>query len=213
MKTILIPVDFTSTSDNATEFALAWSRNSEYDHIILLKSFYSSFYENILLTTEYVNVSQEHRNNEMEMLRLRRQEIVDLSDPGVKVSIAVSEKPLLRSVIDLVENEKAELIVLGSDHISHFNNSFISSQIVEVAKASPVNVLIVPSICKFQSIQKVLVPIDIQGTGLLERLERFRIKSTRWLDKELMILHVDPKKNILSGMKHLNDTKTVCAVT
>ena len=194
MKTILIPVDFTSTSDNALEFALAWSRNFEYNHIILLKSFYSSFYENVLLTTEYVNVSQEHRKNEIELLRNRRQTFIDLLDPGVKVSIAVSEKPLLRSIIDMVETEKAELIVLGSDHFSHFNNSFISAQIIEIAKASPVNVLIAPSICRFQAIQKVLVPIDIQTMGLLERLERFRIKSTQWLDKELMILHVDPKE-------------------
>ncbi len=194
MKTILIPVDFTSASDNALEFALAWSRNFEFDHIILLKSFYSSFYENVLLTTEYVNVSQEQRKNEIEMLRNRRQTFIDRLDPGVKVSIAVSEKPLLRSIIDIVESEKAELIVLGSDHVSHFDNSFIASQIIEIAKASPVNVLIVPSICRFQAIQKVLVPIDIQAMGLLERLERFRIKSTRWLDKELMILHVDPKE-------------------
>jgi nucleotide-binding universal stress UspA family protein len=195
MKTILIPVDFTSTSDNASEFALAWSTNFEYDHIILLKSFYSSFYENVLLTTEYVNVSQEHRKNEMEMLRNRRQEFIDLSDPGIKVSIAVSEKPLLRSIIDILESEKVDLIVLGSDHFSHSDNSFISSQIVEIAKASPVNVLIVPSICTFQSIQKVLVPVDIQAVGLLERLERFGIKSTRWFDKELMILHVATKEN------------------
>jgi nucleotide-binding universal stress UspA family protein len=194
MKTIVIPVDFSSTSDNALEFALAWSRNFEYNHIILLKSFYSSFYENVLLTTEYVNVSQEYRKNEMEMLRHRRQTFIDQSDPGVKISIAVSEKPLLRSMIDILESEKAELIVLGSDHFSHFNNSFISTQIIEIAKVSPVNVLIVPSICKFHAIQKVLVPIDIQAMGLLERLERFRIKSTRWADKELMILHVDPKE-------------------
>ncbi|HLA57242.1 MAG TPA: universal stress protein [Puia sp.] len=194
MKTILIPVDFTNTSDNASEYALAWSRNFEYDHIILLKSFYSSFYENILLTTEYVNVSQEHRENEMEMLRQRRQVFLDLSDPGVKVSIAVSEKPLLRSIIDILESEKAELIVLGSDHLSHFNNSFISSQVIEIAKASPVKVLIVPSICTFQSIQKVLVPIDLQAIGLLEKLARLEIKSTRLFDKELIILNVDPKE-------------------
>src|ERR1700733_4415663 len=132
MKTILIPVDFTSTSDNALEFTQTWSRNFEYNHIILLKTFYSSFYENVLLTTEYVNVSQDHRKNEMEMLRQRRQEFIDQSVPGVKVSIAISEKPLLRSIIEVVESEKADLIVLGSDHIGHFNNSFISSQIIEI---------------------------------------------------------------------------------
>ncbi|HET7000824.1 MAG TPA: universal stress protein [Puia sp.] len=194
MKTILIPLDFTTTSDNALEFAQAWSRNFEYDHIILLKTFYSSFYENVLLTTEYVNVSQEHRKNDMEMLRQWRQEFIDKSSPGVKVSIAVSEKPLLRSIIEIVESEQADLIVLGSDHYNHFNNSFISSQTIEIAKASPVTVLIVPSISRFKAIQKLLVPIDIQATGLLERLERFRKKSPWWADKELMILHVDPKE-------------------
>ena len=195
MKTLLVPVDFTSTSDNASDFALAWGRNFEYDHIILLKSFYSSFYENALLTTEYADVCQERRKNEMETLRHLRQELIDQSDPGLKVSIATSEQPLLRSIIDILGSEKVDLIVLGSDHFSHSDNSFISSRIVEIAKVSPVNVLIVPSICTFQSIQKVLVPVDIQAVGLLERLERFGTKSARWFDKELMILHVATKEN------------------
>jgi nucleotide-binding universal stress UspA family protein len=193
MKTILIPVDFTSTSDNALEFTRAWSGNSDYDHIILLKTFYSSIFENVLLSTEYVDVNQEHRRNDMEMLRHRRREFLELSDPGIKVSIAVSEKPLLRSIIDILEGERVEMIVLGSDHVSHFNNSFISSKVIEIAKASPVKVLIVPSISKFQGIQKVLIPIDIRATGLLEKLERLEIKSTRWIDKELILLSVDTK--------------------
>ena len=194
MKTILIPVDFTSTSDNAQEFALAWCRNFEYNHIILLKTFHSSIFDNVLPTSEYINVSQEHRKNEMEMLGQRRQIFIDRLDPGVKVSIAVSEKPLLRAIIDVLEAGKAELIVLGSDHFSHSNDSLISSQIIEIAKVSPVNVLIVPSISTFQGIQKILVPIDIQATGLLERLERFGKKSTQWHNKEMMLLNVDTKE-------------------
>jgi nucleotide-binding universal stress UspA family protein len=197
MKTILVPVDLTSTSDNALEFAMAWCRNFEYDHIILLKTFYSSIFENVLPTTEYINVSQEHKKNEMEMLRQRSQTFTDLSGAGVKVSITISEKPLLRSIIDIVESGGVELIVLGSDHFSHSKNGFISSKIIEIAKASPVNVLIVPSICKYRVIHKILVPVDIQSVSCLERLDRNGSKSTRWTDKELMILNVDPKEKYL----------------
>jgi nucleotide-binding universal stress UspA family protein len=197
MKTILIPVDFTDTSDNALDFALASCRNFEYNHVILLKTFSSSIFENVLPTSEYISVSQEHRKNEIEKLQLRRQKFFDRLDPSVKVSIAVSEEPLLRSIIDIVESEKTELIVLGSDHFSHSINSFISSQIIQIAKASPVNVLIVPSICKYQVIQKVLVPVDIQSIGFLERLEKFGVKSTKSPDNELMILNVDPKEKYL----------------
>jgi nucleotide-binding universal stress UspA family protein len=197
MKTILIPVDFTRTSDNALEFAMAWCRDFEYNHIILLRNFYSSIFDNVLPTTEYVNVSQEHRKNDMEMLHLRRQTFIDMSGPGVKVSIAVSEKPLLRSILEILDTEKTDLIVLGSDHFSHSENSFIASQIIEIAKASPVNVLIVPSVCKYEDIKKVLVPIDIQLIGFLERLERFGVKSTKRLDRQLMILNVDPKEKYL----------------
>ena len=197
MKTLLVPVDFTSTSDNASEFALAWCMNFEYNHIILLKTFNSSIFDNVLPTTEYINVSQEHRKNEIEMLRNRRQTLIDLLDPGVKVSTVVSERPLLRSIIDILESEKIELIVIGSDHFGLSKNSFISSQIVEIAKASPVSVLIVPSICRYQVIQKVLVPVDFQSIGFLERLGRHEVKSTQWFDKELMILNVDPKEKYL----------------
>ena len=197
MKTILIPVDFTSTSDNALEFALAWCRDFEYNHIILLKTFHASIFENILPSTEYIHVSQEHRKDDMEMLRKRSQIFIDQSAPVIKVSIVASEKTLLHSIIDMLEGGKIELIVLGSDHIGHTEKSFISSQIIEIAKASPVNVLIVPSTSKFQVIQKVLVPVDIQSMGFLERLEKFGVKLTKRPDRELMILNVDANEKYL----------------
>src|ERR1700759_11659 len=108
MKTILIPVDFTGTSDNASEFALAWCRDFEYDHIILLKTFDSSIFDNVLPTTEYINISQEYRKNELEILRQRSQTITNLLGPGVKVSVAVSERPLLRAIIDILQTEKTD---------------------------------------------------------------------------------------------------------
>jgi nucleotide-binding universal stress UspA family protein len=197
MKTILIPVEFTNTSDNALEYALAWCRDFEFNHIVLLKTFHSSIFENVLPTTEYINVSQEHRKNEMEMLQQRSQTFTDLLGPDVKVSVVVSEGPLLRTIIDTLESGKTDLIIMGSDHFSDAKNSFISSQIIEIAKTSPVNVLIVPSTCKYQAIKKILVPVNIQSIGFLERFEKHRVKSTKWLDKELMVLNIDPKEKYL----------------
>jgi hypothetical protein len=62
MKTLLVPVDFTDTSENAVNFAAEWSKKYEYDRIVLLKSFYDSIFENMMVSAEYSNVHPEYLN-------------------------------------------------------------------------------------------------------------------------------------------------------
>jgi hypothetical protein len=58
MKTLLVPVDFTATSENAVNFAIEWCRTYEYERIILLKTFYDSIFEGLIVSAEYSNVTR-----------------------------------------------------------------------------------------------------------------------------------------------------------
>ncbi len=53
MKTLLIPVDFTATTDNAVTFGAAWAKRYAYERIILLKTFYDNVFDNIVVSAEY----------------------------------------------------------------------------------------------------------------------------------------------------------------
>ncbi|MEO8852372.1 MAG: hypothetical protein ABI359_01245, partial [Ginsengibacter sp.] len=62
MKTLLVPVDFTDASQNAINFAAEWSKKYEYERIILIKSFYTSMYENVIMAGEFANADQHYLN-------------------------------------------------------------------------------------------------------------------------------------------------------
>jgi hypothetical protein len=64
MKTLLIPVDFTDTSDNAVTFAAEWCKRYQYERVILLRTFYDNVFDHIVLSAEYAPVSQEYRQQE-----------------------------------------------------------------------------------------------------------------------------------------------------
>src|SRR5690242_21635651 len=119
MKTLLVPVDFTKSSDNAIDFAAEWAQKYLYDRIILLRSFYSSMYENMIMSADFSNVNEEYlnrkRENERKMLNELCQELDKKTGDGISVQTAVTELPLVRSIIEVIKTERPELVLLGSD--------------------------------------------------------------------------------------------------
>lgn len=200
MKTLLVPVDFSDTSDNAVEFAVQWAGNYNYDRIILLKSLYDSMFESIIVSAEYGNVSQDYK-------RLEREETVAALDkvchkvaaslPAAKVMTAVSEYPLIRSVIEVIEEEGVDLVVLGSDHHSYSSDSYISGHVITIAKMSPVRVLIVPADYVYKPVKHVLVPCNFNTIQWLEKINSLP-GSAAWHQVTMDVLNVDP------GMRYLD---------
>jgi nucleotide-binding universal stress UspA family protein len=200
MKTLLVPVDFSDTSDNALEFAMQWALKYEYNRIILLKSLYDSMFESIIVSAEYGNVNQDYK-------LVEREETVEALDklcqkvavalPAVKVMTAVSEYPLIRSIIEVVEEEVVDLIILGSDHYSYSSDSYISSHVITIAKISPVRVLIVPADYLYQPVRNALVPCDFNAIQWLDKLNSLP-RSTAWGEVTMEVLNVDPKERYMN---------------
>ncbi len=122
MKTLLIPVDFTNTSDKAVNFGCEWAKKYSYERIILLRSFYSSMYENMIMSADFSSVNEEYlnkkRDDEKALLNQLCKETDEKTGEEIMVQTAVSELPLVRSIIELIKNEKPEMILLGSDTAS-----------------------------------------------------------------------------------------------
>ena len=200
MKTLLVPVDFSDTSDNALEFAMQWSRKYEYDRIILLKSLYDSMFESIIVSAEYGNVNQDYKLIEREETVAALDKLcqkVAVALPAVKVMTAVSEYPLIRSIIEVVEEEIVDLIILGSDHYSYSSDSYISGHVITIAKISPVRVLIVPADYIYQPVRNSLVPCDFNAIQWLEKLNSLP-RSTAWGEVTMEVLNVDPKERYVN---------------
>ncbi|HWB28800.1 MAG TPA: universal stress protein [Chitinophagaceae bacterium] len=200
MKTMLVPVDFSDTSKNAVNYAVEWAKAYEYTRIILLKTLYNSMFD-MIPSAEYVSVNDDYISKEREDAKGKMNELckglVDKAGPGIKMSIAVSELPLLRSIMEIIEDEHPELIVLGSDNINYSNNSFVAGNLISIAKISPVRVLVVPSHFKYQPVEQSLVPVDFNTVSTLDKIEQHTAKTPQWRNKKLLVLNVDPKEKYL----------------
>ncbi|ACU62958.1 universal stress protein [Chitinophaga pinensis] len=205
MKTLLIPVDFSATSDNAVNFAIEWARAYSYNRIILLKTFYDTVFDHIVVSAEYAPVSPHYMAREREEAAHRMENLsreIAIKTRGVDVISMVSEAPLLRAIMEVVREESPELIVLGSDNYRYSSGSFIAGNLISIAKASPVRVLIVPSTYQYQRVEKILVPADYKTLDSLDKVRNLQIPP-QWKDSKLLVLNVDPKERYLNPDDHL----------
>lgn len=200
MKTLLVPVDFTAASENAVNFAAEWSKKYRYERIILLRSFYTSMYENVIMAGEFANVDQHYLNRtreaEKEQLSVMCRQLTERTD-GIKVQSAVSELPLIRSILKIIKQEEPVTILLGSDKAQQSGTALISANIISIARASPVRVLIVPSGYSYQTIRNVIVPFHFNTVHALDKINRLR-SSPQWHDVRFLALNVGAKKRNLN---------------
>jgi nucleotide-binding universal stress UspA family protein len=174
MKTILVPVDFTPTSGNAVDYAVEWAGRYQYKRIILLRSFYDSVFDDVVMSTQYGNVSQDYRLQEKESAMLQLLTMKDAIESRAKdleVLALTSDSPLLRAIMEVAEDEEPDTIVIGSDHEYYDSLSFVSRHVISIAKASPVKLIIVPAGYHYKPVQQALVPCDLSVAGSLHKLQ------------------------------------------
>ncbi|MDQ0108455.1 nucleotide-binding universal stress UspA family protein [Chitinophaga terrae (ex Kim and Jung 2007)] len=192
MKTLLVPVDFTPTSDETVRFATAWSKQYEYNRIILLKTFYENVFSGIVWSADYAAVDHVSVNADREEAQARLQIMaaaITAENENIQVTIALSESPLLRAVIDLARQEEATMIVLGSNpHVAE--EGLIARNLIAIAKASPVRVLVVPAGYTFRPVDKALVPFDFKALHVLGKLQHIAIPAN-WAITRLLALNVN----------------------
>jgi len=201
MKTILIPVDFSDTCKNVLEYAAALSKRIEAGRIILLKSYYVSLYAQLLPSADFVQLSAENIDEERlgheEQLTILSRNLLQQCNPDVKIDVALSEEPLLRAIREVIDSEKPDLLLLGTDAQDAAEESYISQQVVVIAKTSHIPVLVVPAGVQHQPLKNVLVPVDFSATSrlnLVQYLEKLQFTS----NPELWLLNVDPQQKYLN---------------
>lgn len=210
MKTLLVPVDFTASSDNAVNFSIEWAKKYLYDRIILLRSFYSSMYENMIMSADFSNVNEEYLNKKREHEKKMLNELCKQTDEktgeGIQVQTAVSELPLIRSVIELIKYENPEMILMGSAAAQSNNEAFVAGNVIAIARVSPVRALIVPENYQYKTVEKALVPVDFKTVGSLNKINRLH-SSPRWHDVEIIALNVDAAQRNLNPDENFKETE------
>jgi nucleotide-binding universal stress UspA family protein len=215
MKTLLIPVDFSATSSNVLNYTLGLTKDIDVGRIILLKTFYKSYYEQIIPSADFVQISPEEIENERHIIDKQlnelTQQLKQQCRPSIKVEISTSEHPLLRSINDLIAEEKPDLLLLGSDGPNAAVESYIGQLIIPITKASAVPVLIIPAYVPYKSVTNTLIPCDFGKVSRLAVIQSLN-SPLQWLHPELVILNIDPKqKHLTHEQENLDSLKSLLA--
>ncbi|WP_158563325.1 universal stress protein [Chitinophaga silvatica] len=193
MKTLLVPVDLTAASDETVRFTTAWSKQYDYERIILLKTFYENVFSDIVISAEYAPVDEASVNNNREAAKARLQELAEeivAEHNQVQVTIAISEDPILRAINEIIHTASPSMIVLGSNN----TDGLIARNLISIAKTSPIRVLVVPAGYSFQPVKKALVPFDFKALQVLGKLQKVAI-SPNWPKAQLLALNVSTDSN------------------
>jgi nucleotide-binding universal stress UspA family protein len=188
MRTILVPVDFSKTSENAALFAACWSRDFDYQHIILLRNIQNSVFVGMLPSKEQADSHHQFLEGERELLQQFSKPVMERAGLGVKVSLATSEEPMLRSILQVMAEQEVDLVAVSSEH----------ENVIDLAKASPVRVLIVPSGRKYMPVKTILVPFDFKSFESLEKIGRYMPQAARSAERDIIVLNVDPDNRHLA---------------
>ena len=195
MKTLLIPVDFSAPSNNAVAYAADLANYRGVSRIVLLANCYVSTLEQLFPSPDFVQAGEEGEQAQKVQLRLKlktlKEHLTGKLNNEIMVHTILSCDPLLRSILDAIHAESPDILLLGSNSENTGEESFIGTRLIEIAKASPVPVYVVPPKSEYHLVTNALVPCDfgsLRQIGLLERLQK--VKS--WPRVQLSLLNVTP---------------------
>jgi nucleotide-binding universal stress UspA family protein len=161
MKTLLIPVDFSASSDNAVAYAADLANDREFKEIILAANLYVSIFERVIPSPDLIQVSEAdiQRRKKILMQQLEELKLKALKklNPDIIVRTIISELPLLRSILEQVLKDDPYLVLIGSNSYSTTEDSAIGRHIVELAKVISVPVLIIPPQSNYRHVVQALV--------------------------------------------------------
>jgi nucleotide-binding universal stress UspA family protein len=164
MRIILIPVDFSATSKNVLRYAAAFVKDAAAERIILLKSRYISVYAQLLPSADYIQLNaadiEAERQEKEKQLKFIAQKLLRQCHFPVKVETAISELPLLRAIRQVIEQERPDLLLTGSDAAAPDGYSSVGAEVISIAKTSSVPVMIIPASVPYHPITKAVVPCD-----------------------------------------------------
>jgi nucleotide-binding universal stress UspA family protein len=108
----------------------------------------------------------------------------------VKVSVRTKPIELSKGPEELVEHEKAEIVVIGS-HTNDWSDRLFGNHTTGVIRHAKYPVLIVPPFAAFNSVKKILYAFDNSRVSTPETLSILSEVASR-LNAEVQVFHVMP---------------------
>lgn len=158
LKRILVPIDFSPVSLTALDQAIFIARLFKADlqvlHVIeVAPTIYSI--ENPALPGIDVTAIEQAMEKKMDDIRTSTRK-----EYGIKLKTTVTHGKIAREILSMVEDQKIDLVVMGTHGVSGFDEYFIGSNAHKVTSVCPIPVLTVQRRSKKIGYNDILLPID-----------------------------------------------------
>lgn len=158
IKNILIPLDFSETSLLALDHAVFMARlyKAEITLLHVVETF--MFTSAITFTDTGNDLASIINEKAEEKLRNTANEILDKS--GVKVNIKLVTGRIYKSIIEVANASKADVIIMGTHGVSGFREFVIGSNAFRVVTEAPCPVISVQTNSRKIGYTSIILPID-----------------------------------------------------
>lgn len=187
MDTLLVPIDFTSTSKNALLYAIGMAEKLDAK-IILLNAYHPYPLEpnSNLLLKEFKNEAKVFQQVSEKKLEAFCEEITSTSTCKFEL---ISIPGLAKDVIVSYANEKkTDLLVIGTENFSPFKRMIYGTITGKVIKDADCTILVVPDEVQYTTPKKIAFAIDYHDSDLKE--VQFIEKLANKFNSETHIIHV-----------------------
>tara|TARA_R110002049_G_scaffold1113_2_gene8211 strand:+ start:18551 stop:19345 length:795 start_codon:yes stop_codon:yes gene_type:complete len=199
MKKILVPVDFSETSENALFFACTLFGPSAVE--ITLLHIYGTQSTALLMKSIDGLLIKEAK----EKLNILVEKVKEKA-PKVAVKIKLAKNYPVQSIVSLGKNGNYDFIVMGTKGASGIKEVFLGSVAGGVIAKSKVPVIVIPAKHTLPSANKIVFAVD--DIGLLKPLNLEPLRQLAELNSsKINILHVAKKQTseITPSIKEIND--------
>jgi nucleotide-binding universal stress UspA family protein len=174
MKKLLVPVDFSDTSEAAVDFGLQLAKMKNAELMLLHSVDFSGTYESMYLDGPHVQSFTDEVIKEME---LKMQNLYSrIKEEGLNISTHLTSGSFLQDIRDFVEENDVDLIVMGTKGASGIKEFFVGSNTEKIVRFVDCPVISVPHRVDLGSIRKLLLPVDLGELrpSFFEEVARFQ---------------------------------------
>jgi nucleotide-binding universal stress UspA family protein len=160
MKKILVPTDFSKSSENALNYAvqLAGLTGAE---LLLLHAYMPPLFaeDSAFLTTE--QCLQEEAMDNLENLK----QSIEKSHPDLIISCAALNGIPDEVITFYAEKQHADLIVIGTQGVGYLRERILGSTASTLIRKTEIPVMVIDKHMKFKTLEKIVLAVDFDETN------------------------------------------------
>lgn len=193
IRTILFPTDFSASANSALDYAVQIA-GMFHSKIVMIHTF-APFYRGGISDSEW---EADHKQR----IREGRQKLDDLrldilqKNPLLNITTVLREGKHIKPLLDLIDEEDADLIIMGTKGASGLKQFLFGSYAARVIEEAKCPVISIPEDAEYRGFKKIVYASDLEHIDITAIKELTELAS--FFKSEVSILNITGEENYFS---------------